>query len=136
MDLGILHDELINDPLTRGYAGMTDEEAANDINTIYRSIQKTTLTGAEIYEQTDIPEFQGLAASEQAWVRDIWGLGGDIKVDAGSKARAVYLTVFGGGSATITNLLAELTIAVSRARELGLPSVTPGDVTAAKAWEG
>lgn len=31
-----LADELTNDPLTRGYAGMTDEAAAADLNTAYR----------------------------------------------------------------------------------------------------
>ena len=33
-----LADELNNDPLGRGYAGMTDEQAAVDINTEYRDV--------------------------------------------------------------------------------------------------
>lgn len=32
----ILSDELLNDPLGRGYAGMTDQQAADDLNTKYR----------------------------------------------------------------------------------------------------
>ena len=31
-----LRDELLTDPLTRGYSGMTDQEATDDLNTAYR----------------------------------------------------------------------------------------------------
>ena len=33
----MLSDELANDPLGRGYAGMTDAQAATDLNTVYRT---------------------------------------------------------------------------------------------------
>ncbi len=36
MSLQILADELTNDPLARGYAGMTDSQARDDVNTAYR----------------------------------------------------------------------------------------------------
>ena len=34
--MSILSDELTNDPLARGYGAMTDQEAADDLNLIYR----------------------------------------------------------------------------------------------------
>ena len=36
-DIEALATELANDPLGRGYASMTDQEAANDLNTAYRT---------------------------------------------------------------------------------------------------
>ena len=38
MDFVALKAELDNDPLTRGYSGMTDEQAAIDLNTEYRTV--------------------------------------------------------------------------------------------------
>lgn len=38
MDWSILEDEIANDPLGRGYIGMTDEQVADDMNSIYRQI--------------------------------------------------------------------------------------------------
>lgn len=44
MDYTILATELSSDPLTRGYSGMTDIEAAADLNTVYRP--STNVIGA------------------------------------------------------------------------------------------
>jgi hypothetical protein len=38
MDITALNTELITDPLGRGYSGMTDEEATDDLNTEYRDV--------------------------------------------------------------------------------------------------
>ena len=47
--MSILSDELSVDPLTRGYAGMTDEEAAIDLNTVYQT-RLRPLTMIEVRE--------------------------------------------------------------------------------------
>jgi hypothetical protein len=47
MNLNTLHDELTADPLARGYAGMTDAEAAASLNTVDRP-QTGLLDTAEI----------------------------------------------------------------------------------------
>ena len=39
--MSILSDELTNDPLARGYGAMTDQEAADDLNTVYREAPDT-----------------------------------------------------------------------------------------------
>ena len=47
--MSILSDELTNDPLARGYAGMTDEEATTDLNTEYRDVNYPILIDAVNY---------------------------------------------------------------------------------------
>ena len=37
MDYPALKAEIEGDPLTRGYAAMTDQEIADDMNTVYRT---------------------------------------------------------------------------------------------------
>jgi len=37
--VGIIKDEITNDPLTRGYSGMTSSQVATDMNTSYRSAE-------------------------------------------------------------------------------------------------
>ena len=136
MNYQVLHDELVDDPLGRGYSSMTDAEAAADLNSDYRTRTRTHLSSAEIYEATDTTEFQGKTDVQKVYVRDIWGLGSDVDVQPDSKARTVYVQIFGGGSVTISNLSAVLRTDISRAEELALGSVTPGDVERARAYPG
>lgn len=111
---------------------MSDAEVADDINTLYRTTTRETLTSAEIYEQIVVAEFQAKTDAQKIYVRDILGLGNDVRVGPGSKARAVMIAVFGAGSATIQNLAAILTVPISRATELGLGIVKPGHVQMAR----
>lgn len=127
-----LRTELLDDPLARGYAGMSDSAAAVDLNTKYRTRQRTQMDSAEIYENIDTAEFQGKTDAQKVYVRDILGLGTGVHIGAGSKARNVFVAIFGGGSATIINLLAAATEAISRAEELGLGVITAGDVYRAR----
>ena len=53
MDIDKLRDELTTDPLARGYSGMSDKEAADDLNTEYRTTPKATITGDEAFTATD-----------------------------------------------------------------------------------
>jgi hypothetical protein len=68
MDYQALNTELISDPLTRGYAGMTDEEAATDLNTEYRDVNYPILLDAVNYairENGKWTEFRELAELQQ-----------------------------------------------------------------------
>jgi hypothetical protein len=132
MNLLILKTEIETDPLARGYTGMSDLEVANDLNTEYRPHERPVLSSAEIYELTNSTEFQALTDPQKVYVRDIWGLGDSISVVSGSKARTVYVTIFGAGSNTIATLSAYINQIISRAQELGIGHVTPGDVALAK----
>ncbi len=134
MDYQILHDELAGDPLSRGYTAMTHAEAAADLNTAYRVRLLNHLSSAQIYEEIVSSEFQALTDAQKVYVRDILGLGEGVDVQPGSQARAVMIQVFGSGSTTLANLAAMLQVSISRANELGLGSVTPGDVERALAY--
>lgn len=113
----ILADELSADPLTRGYSGMTDDQARDDLNSSYRDLW-TELSSADIFEAIDITEFQALTAAQQTRVDRILGLGDGIRTIPGSQARSEMVTVFGGGSTTISNLVAIAQRSQTRNREL------------------
>ena len=130
--MSILRDELVNDPLGRGYAAMTNQQAADSLNAINRTRLRDTLSSAEIYEALDVTEFQSKTAAQQVYVRDVLGLGDNVRVGASSKARTVFVAVFGANSQTIANLLAVMTADLSRAAELGLPFVGPHHVAEAR----
>lgn len=133
MDEQILRQELTTDPLSRGYASMTDEQVADSLNAQNRQTQRDTLSGAEMFEQIEPSEFISKTNALQAEVWNIVHLGEAIKVSPGSRTRARMIAIFGAGSATITNLAAILNITVSRADELGLGIVTAGAVGRARA---
>jgi len=124
-----LRDELINDPIVRGYAGMTDAQVVVDINLANRSRNRTTMTGREVAAEvvntaydalTDAKkeQFLSLIASDDL---DPFGLGANVIKD-----------IFGGGSATVSALAAARVEAVSRAVELKLGNVREGTVTRAR----
>ena len=64
----ILIDELTNDPLGRGYSGMTDKQAAADLNTEYRTQDRARITGADLLNATVRSEYVALSAAE----RELW----------------------------------------------------------------
>ena len=130
--IDILKAELTDDPEFIGYSVMSNVEAADSLNTANRTVTRETLSSADIYETIVVSEFQALSDAAKVYVRDILALGGDVRVGAGSKARTVLIGAFGGGSGTITALAAAITDTVSRAAELGLGFVQPGDVENAR----
>ncbi len=132
MNYTILGNELEADPLVRGYSGMTDAEAAADLNTVYRAITATHLSGSDIYENIDNVEFLAKTAAQQQEVWDIIHLGDSIDVQPGSKARTRFVALFTAGSDTIIDLLAFLQTLVSRATELGIAGVKTSDIYKAR----
>ena len=139
MDYAILTTELTTDPLSRGYSGMTAEEAAADLNTVYRTRPRDQLSGDEIFQATDATEFAALDDGSQSNVaRDLktmWvSFCGRDQVDPFGSANVAFVQwIFGSGSATIANLNTIRNEPVSRAVELGLGPVKTGDVEIARA---
>ena len=110
-----LKDELVNDPLGRGYAGMTDQAAADDLNTAYRTQDRTSMTASEVANAIDVAEFISLTNSQ---AQEIWnwlhlGTLNPFGIEA-----TRFLAIFGGGSATIAALLAIRVESITRAQEL------------------
>lgn len=128
--MGALRDELITDPLGRGYAGMTDEEAATRLNIKDRKRNRTTMTGSEVLNAVNIAEWPTLSEAEKRVVWDVVHLG---EINPFGIEAALLTNVFGVGSGTITALAASRKEDVSRAVELGLSRVRSGTVAQARA---
>ncbi len=139
---GDLKAELTDDPLGRGYNGlgvanpgpgpMTDQGAADDLNTEYRTRNRISMSRTEIMQSIDKPEFDFLTDGQKA---DIWGVLGVNLVDprAGSFEEHVFKAVFGQPSETLTALAVARVEAISRAVELEIRSpVRSGHVEAAR----
>ncbi len=138
-----LKTELTDDPLTRGYAGMTDSQAADDLNTSYRSRNRTSMTGDEIAQQADPTEFNALddgSANNTADVKSHWlALCGRETIDPFATANVELInSIFGNPSATRTNLATARVGSITRAQELRDANpdfpvpVLPRHVTAAR----
>lgn len=110
--------ELTNDPLTRGYAGMTDQQAADDLNTLYRYAYVDTVSGWEIFNATDDTEYAALTIDQKAsWDR----LCAIDQIDVSNGvAKAKEAELFGPGTVTRTNLLNLKRTPISRAQELDI----------------
>lgn len=130
MDYLVLRSELLSDPLGRGYSGMTDAQAATDLNTAYRNRNRGTMTGSEVLNAIDKAEYNALATRQQDVVWNILALG--VLNPFGVEA-ALFADIFGGGSTTIGALQAARVEAISRAWELGLPPMRPGHIGKARA---
>lgn len=128
----ILSDEITNDPLARGYAGMTDAQVAASLTgVIDRTKTRATVSGSEIFNATDDVEYAALTdAQKSAWD----ALCAIETIDTGNGvAKAREAELFGAGTTTRSNLVALRTESVSRAQELGLGNVNEGDVRQARA---
>ena len=130
MDIAALKSELTSDPLTRGYSGMSDAEAATDLNTVYRTRDKVSMTGSEVLNAVDPTAWAALTDVQQQKVWDIVHLG---TLNPFGVEATLLIAVFGAGSATITALAAARKENVSRADEIGLGHVFPAHVTRTRA---
>ena len=128
----ILKSEITADTLTRGYAGMNDLEVAADLNTVYRTQTRDTVSGSEIFNATDDVEYAALSTDAK---RASWdALCGIDSINTSSGvAKARETELFGGGTTTRANLAALRLSSVSRATEIGIPTVFEGNVQEARA---
>jgi len=79
-----LADELRNDPLSRGYSSMTDQEAADDLNTAYRTQYRDVPVG----ELVGVVELRGIYE----------------KLEAASSSEAAKLLRLASNQSPITSL--------------------------------
>lgn len=131
MDFVILHGELINDPLGRGYAGMTDAQAAASLNMVNRPRERGVVPAHELIDATVPAEWATLTAAEKQRYQTLTGAG-EVNVRS-ANVRAAFMAMFGAGTATRTALAALQNEQVSRAAELGLETVYEGHVFMARA---
>jgi hypothetical protein len=136
VDYIALKSEIDTDPLTRGYSGMTDQQVADDMNTVYRTRNRDSMTGDEIFQATDPTEYNGLdtgsgntADNQGHWL----AFCGRTEIDPFATANVQLVqSIFGGGSTTVSNLQTARLENVSRADELGLGFIRSGYVEYAR----
>jgi len=121
----ILTTEITGDPLTRGYAGMSDQAVADDLNTVYRSQNRTSMTASEVYNAVNAGEWAALSAADKEEVWNVVHLG---TINPFGREATVFTSIFGGGSTTIGALAAARVESVSRGTELGVGVVGEGDI--------
>lgn len=135
MDYTALRSELLTDPVTLGYAGQNDTQAAATLNSLTtgRTRNRTAVPVQEVFNAIDDgawPAVGSLSADKLAAILSM------PVVDASNtNTRGIFGAVFpnsGATAATRTRLLAIGTETVSRAVELGLGPVIVSDVTKAR----
>ncbi len=118
MDYKSLQNELTNDPLARGYSGMTDQQIVDNLSVSDRSRNIETVSAALIFENIVPAEFQALAVDLQVRIDRVLSLGDGVFVQG--QARNELLAAFGQGTQTRTNLAAAIVESISRAAEIGI----------------
>ena len=132
MNIQDLKTELTTDPLTRGYAGMTDVAAADSLNTVDRVSPVKSVTGQQIFEAVVPAHYNALSAEYKQLFGVIVGMG-TIEINS-TNTKAALVAMFTGATATLQALAALQTNTFSRAEELGLGVVYPAHVTHARAY--
>ncbi len=125
----ILRDELIIDPLARGYSTMGDLAAAQDLNTKYRFRNRDTMSASEVFNAINKAEFDALPTADEALIWNVLHLG---ELNPFGLEAAVFTAVFPSGGLTLTALAADRKQPISRAKELGIAFVKPGHVQVAR----
>ena len=125
-----LQAERTDDPLGRGYAGMSDVQFLASVNAEDRDNPRSTISAGELFEAIVPAEFQALDAAKKVRVDRLLGLGAELVVGPGNAHQAVQelIATFGVGSDTLTALAALRDVQYSRASELGLPPPILADV--------
>lgn len=118
MNYKTLKTEIADDPLTRGYAAMSNAEVVTSLKTVNRERQITSVDSAFIFERLDLTEVAALDVAQTARLDRVLSLGSNILVQG--QAKNELLSLFGGGSATITALASAIIENISRFEELGL----------------
>lgn len=126
----LLKAELANDPLSRGYSAMSNEQIVASLNEKNRNHNVESLSGQEMFYNTVTSEYGSLTDSKKNEWLGFCGLG---EVDPFNNVVVAFVVyIFGGGSETVAALSAARVELISRAEEGGLPFVTVEDVEKAK----
>lgn len=114
-----LRNELLTDPLVppRGYATMSDQAAADDLNTVYRTRDRTSMTGRQVKAEVVDAEYDALSAEKKA---QLLSLTSADDLDPFGFAANIIKDVFGSGSATRAALAVARVENITRATELGI----------------
>ena len=125
-----LKQEIDNDPLGRGYAGMTDQQVAASLNASDRNVNKSLMEATEVLNAVDVTEWGALLPTQQDLFLKLLAIG---RLNPFGVEATLVRNIFGAGSATVAALAVARVETMTRARELGLEEpVRPGHVAEAR----
>lgn len=125
--IAVILDEITNDPLALGYAGKSDREVADLLNTGGKATRiKAEMSGDDVFQQTDPAEFSSLAdTKKQLWLAFC---ARDFLSPSNSANVAFVKFIFGDLSVSQGNFITARLESISRGENLGLGFVGEGDV--------
>lgn len=132
VDLAILSVEVNTDPLGRGYAAMTDQEVVDRLHVQDRTRVLSSLDARTILQSVDPAELIALSEANRLLVLTFIGAADTHDPRNGTIAHTFFTTLF-PNSATLSNLGAARTEAISRAEELGIDGATANEVARVRA---
>lgn len=132
MNYEVLKNEISGDPLVRGYSGMTQQQVADDLNTVYRTRNRASVTGKEVKDRITSADWASRSDAQKAQLLalvarddlDPFGIDADIFIEA----------MTGHLETTVADLNTYRVENVSRAEELGLGVVTATAVNSSEIW--
>jgi len=116
-----LETEIVNDPLARGYSGMTDQQLLDSLNALDRTLNITDLDKTTVYNGIDQTEWVALIAADRTRISQL--LQALDTIDLFGNALEDFKTVFGTGSTTASSLSALRVKNISRSEEIGWKSI-------------
>lgn len=129
MDYKVLKNEIDTDPLTRGYAGMTDQQVADSLNTVDRTRNRSVMTGKEVKDRIDTTEWAGRTDAQK---QIILALCNRDDLDPFGIDAQIFQDEMAGATNTLAALTAYRVENVSRGEELGLGIVNAVNVDTAR----
>ena len=129
-DLVVLASELTDDPLTRGYSGMTDLAAAQSLNAEDRILNRKTMTGKEVKDKIATADWNSRTNAQKQILLALFAR--DDLNPHGIDAQIFTDAMSGHTGGTVAKLAAERDYTTSRAAEIGLGRVSEGDVNHAR----
>jgi len=126
MEIAILSNEVLFDPLGRGYAAMSDKQVADSLNTANRAGIEQYINKQEVWDAILLSEFNALSTAGKS---DLWNwlqMLPETRISTSGNNVILLVSLFGGGSTTVNNLSALRNILISRATELGLSVIREG----------
>jgi len=135
MDYAALRAELDDSgghPVT-GVYNVDDGLAADELNAINVVADVETLSGSQLFEAIDNGDWDTRTADQQEKIKIVVGLGDQIQVASGKKARAMLASALSGATTSLSALSVLGSKTISRAEQLGLGTIAIGDVQNARA---
>jgi len=119
----ILENEIVNDPLARGYSGMTDAELLTSLNAVNRTFNITDLSPEAVNDGIDQTEWEVLTDANRTRINQL--LASLPTINLFGRPLSEFQEVFGGGSTTASTLSALRTKLISRSEEIGWKPIVP-----------